>query len=155
MTGRERVVGVPLIPPWAAYVIDRDFGKEIEAKARSMASTQPVVSKQLQVAVEQLREIARQVGEAGFGSAVQAGDGSSEVPDSGEASESCSPPRCPPGLTIRQVATRLERSERQVRNLIEQKRLVATGRGRGRRVDEVSVAMELERRRSAARDRSS
>ncbi|MEE3128461.1 MAG: hypothetical protein VX494_14735 [Actinomycetota bacterium] len=51
------------------------------------------------------------------------------------------------------MAARLRLSERQVRNLRFDGLLVATWKGRALVFDEVSVALEIERRRSAGDDR--
>lgn len=151
---RRRPVPVPLVPPWAAYVIARDFGAQLEQKARDMAAAQPEVSRQLLVAVEQLREVGRQVVGAQLerrGSGGQAGGGSAEVPEPAGGSELGCPPS--PGLTTGQVAAMFEAagfriSDRQVRNLIAGTVLVATWKGRAYVVDEVSVAREIERRQA-------
>lgn len=146
------VLLMPLVPPWAAYVLDRDQGDWLRQKAHSLAATQPEVARQLLVAAEQLREAARHVVAAELvrGSGAQAGGGSAEVPMSADGSGS----ECllGSGLTTREVAVQLRVSERQVVNLIG-KRLAATS-VRGRWViDEVSVAMELKRRRQASEQR--
>lgn len=148
----------PLLPavvgPWAAYVISRDFGDALTAKARQLAKVQPEVSAQLDAAVRQLREAGRQALEARSGvsgNGAQAGGGTAEVPQSGAGARSGRPPST--GLTTRQVAARLRLSERQVRNLRFDGLLVATWKGRALVFDEVSVALEIERRRSAGDDR--
>lgn len=143
-----------VVPPWAAFVISRDFGREIERKAAAIAAAQPEVARQLRVALEQMREAGRQQYDAAVGNRCQAEVGNAEVPSGAGVSASAVSPRF--GLTTRQVAERLElKSDRQVRNLIKDQVLSATRRGRGPYVvDEVSVAIEEERRRRARDERT-
>lgn len=145
----RRVFLPAAVGPAAAYVIDRSWGRDLEAKARAMAGSQPEVSRQLLAAVAQFRESGRQWFEAEFegnGSGLQAGSGSSEVPLTAPGPGLGGPPSS--GLTTGEVATRLGRSDRQVRNLIRSGQLVATKEQGDWVIDEVSVLMEIERRRS-------
>lgn len=143
--GQRRVFLPAVVPPEAAYVITRDFGVALEAKAQAVSAANPELARQLWLAVASMRESARQRF-AGGGSAVQAGSGNAEVPCEVDRSGSGRGPSVVVGLTTGEVAVKLRVTRRQVLNLIEGKRLTATWRGRGWVIDEVSVAMELDRR---------
>lgn len=142
MTGRPVLWAV--VPPVVAFVIDREVGRALEVKAAAMRSHHPEVAHELLVAVAQLRESGRQYAATrSGGSGSQASGGSAEVPEARGGSGSEGPPG---GLTTQEVATRLGISDRQVRNLIAEERLVATRGRRGYVVDEESVALEQDRR---------
>lgn len=156
---REQRTFLPaLVPPWAAYIIDRDLGRQLEEKAATWrAAGQDVIAEALLVAVAQLRESGRQRWEAHLQErrsevTHQAAVGTSEVPISPGSAESVSPIRGGhgPGLSTGQVAEMLEIGVRQVVNLIHKPDggLSATWH-RGRWViDEVSLAELIESRRS-------
>lgn len=140
----RRPVPVPLVLPWAAYVIARDCGPFLEQKARELAPAQPEVARQLLMAVEQFEEVGRQVVEA----ARIAAGGNAALPHDTDRALSRRPPSS--GLTTGEVAEVLGLKARQVRNL---KRpggpLSATKVGREFFYDETSVELEAQRRRSS------
>jgi hypothetical protein len=143
------VTGRPLLPavvgPWAAYVIARDYGAEIEKKGEALkAAGQERVGAQLLQAVALMRESGRQQWEVHRGSSDQAGGGSGEVPQA--AADGCSQRSLGSGLLVtREVAVMLRVSTRQARNLVGS-RLTAT-LVKGRLIfDEIPVLQECERR---------
>lgn len=144
-----------MVWPEAAYVVVRDYPEVLRAlvaKARGVPDAE--ARRRFGESAFFLQQAAREwAARAGLsGSPVQAGYGTTEVPESVGGSESGRPPTT--GLLVSQVATRLRVSERQVLNLIDTQRLVATrgaGRGRPYLVDEVSVAIEERRRRGGER----
>lgn len=147
-------VSPAFVPPWAAYVLVRDFpavvaGLQTKGEALVIAGNE-AAGRQLLTAVTFLRKAHRE--QAAAANRVSA-FGSAEVPSRGSASQSDRPP---PGfgLTPREVVERFEVaglkiSDRQVRNLCKPGGgLSATKPGGGWLVDEVSVALEIERRQA-------
>lgn len=140
------------IGPAAAYVIDREVGRQLEQKAHAMKSAQPAVADELLAAVGMMRDTGRRWFEVVVdvnGTACQAVSGTTEVPQRPDRPQSGAPPEIHGGVVVARAAERLQVSERQVLNLIADKVLLAgrgPGRGRPWVIDEVSVAMEQRRR---------
>lgn len=154
MSRRDEPISPAVVPPWAAYVIVRDFPevlKLLESKGQSLrAAGQRAEGAQLLMGVAFLRKAAREQREAA-GVAVSA-VGSAEVPRGAAEGVSERPPS--DGLTTQEVVERfrlsgLEISDRQVRNLCRPGGgLSATRAGRTWLVDAVSVAADIERRQA-------
>lgn len=143
--GRREELLVPLVPPWAAYVIDREYGKALEERGRVLASSERTapIGRDLLLAVRQLREAARRQWEAheaagcNPGDAVPAGSGDADVRSSKVHS-----------VTPKAAAPLLGVSERQVVTMCQREQLDAVQVGGRWLIDEVSVAAESERRRA-------
>jgi hypothetical protein len=146
LSGERQAFLIPLVPPWAAYILARDFGKAIERKAAELRPAQPHVADQLLLALAQLRKAGQERWEAHE----QAQRGSGEVPHTAPGAASVTV-HGGPGLTTRQVAEKLEVGVRQVRNLQAPNGPLSATLVKGRLLfDEVSVAIEQERRSKAS-----
>lgn len=155
MTGR--LPAPAAIWPEVAFATLRDHPEVLRAwAAKSRTLSDPEMRRHFAEAVVFVRQAAHDwaVWAGVSGTAVQAVYGTTAMPETADESESrCPPPRM--GLSVSQVATKLEVKERQVLNLIATERLVATrgpGRGRPWVIDEVSVAIEARRRDLDERD---
>lgn len=146
MTVPERVFLPAVVPPWAAYAIAKECGPQLrELGATLIATGQREMGEQVLLAVASMTEAGRQRLEAHR--AVAAG-GNAALPQASGRGGSERPPGVA-GLTTGEVAKRLGLKVRQVRNLCQPDGpLLATKRGATYFIDEASVAMEYERRRS-------
>lgn len=133
-----------VVGPWAAYIIDRDYGPAMRAQAHHLRAVGlHAQADQMLAAVDQLREAGRQRMEAHRGEA--SGVGSAEVPQveavpgSGRLLGS--------GVTTREAATQLRVSQRQVGNYVAGGKLVAALVRGAWVIDEVSLAELIESRR--------
>lgn len=140
------------LSPYAAWVLSREgrfLLEALEVRGRSMIlAGSERGGRELLDAVGEIREAGK------AWRARVAARGSAEVPRAGSAAESAVVgvvPNRVTDLTVRAAADQLGLTERQVRNLVREGRLVGHQSGAGRPwvVDEVSVAAELERRRLA------
>jgi excisionase family DNA binding protein len=145
----EDLVSPAMVPPWAAFIIARDFPqvlRSLDQKGRALASTGRVehvaLGRQLMLGVAYIKKAAREQEAAAGGTS---GVGRSEVPIESADAALDRPPGS--GLTTGEVAVKLGVGPRQVLNLIADKRLTATWTGSQHLVDELSVIAEIERRR--------
>jgi hypothetical protein len=134
-----------VIGPWAAYVIVKEVGSQLERLGRELAArpTTEEMGREVLDAVEELRWIGQFRLAAHRASA---DDGNAAIPPRVVGAVSEGPPNS--GLTSGEVATMFGVQRRQATNLAEQNGgpRVATRVGRSLLFDPASVQLELERR---------
>lgn len=144
---RRAVLGAH-VPPYAALVIVREVGAQLEVSAAGLAASGTEAgaqaSRELRVALGQMREAARQLQERHRevpSTAATSASGNAEAICDGIRAESV----VGAGLSSAEVASRLRVSTRRVRQLCTAGVLVATLDSRGWRIAQQSVDDYLDR----------